>query len=70
MSCEASRIISSDLPGMKFIAGDFNQLEGILPETKEWESKGWVDIQTLAERRWKSHLVLRVSTKPVKTSFS
>ena len=50
---EAARIISSDLPGMKFIAGDFNQLEGILPETKEWESKGWVDIQTLAERRWK-----------------
>lgn len=49
---EASRIISSDLPGLKFIAGDFNQLEGILPETKEWESKGWCDIQTLASKRW------------------
>ena len=50
---EASRIVASDLPGLKFIAGDFNQLEGILPETKELEAKGWMDIQTLAQRRWK-----------------
>ena len=37
---------------MAFIAGDFNQLPGVLSETHQWESKGWKDAQTFALEKW------------------
>ena len=37
---------------LAFVSGDFNQLPGILQEVKEWENKGWKDIQCFAEEQW------------------
>ena len=38
--------------GPAFIAGDFNQTPGILPETLRWEQRGWRDIQTWAAEKY------------------
>ena len=37
---------------MAFIAGDFNQLPGVLSEILQWEAKGWKDVQTIALEKW------------------
>ena len=39
-------------PGPAFIAGDFNQVPGILHEPQVWESRGWRDIQTCANEHF------------------
>ncbi len=37
---------------LAFIAGDFNQLPETLSEPKQWEARGWKDIQCIARDRW------------------
>eukprot|EP00435_Cladocopium_sp_Y103_P065405 s797_g27.t1 len=43
---EVSRQVVDSYPGPAFVAGDFNQSPGVLPEQIEWERRGWCDIQT------------------------
>ena len=38
--------------GPKFLAGDFNQLKHHVVQIEELESRGWLDIQDLAQQRW------------------
>ena len=48
---EVSKFVVAQ-PGPKFIAGDFNQHPGVLEAVNHWESKGWVELQDLANRKW------------------
>ena len=41
--------IVRNLTGYRFIMGDFNQLDGMLPQTQLWESLGWKEVQVLYE---------------------
>ena len=45
-------VVMHGVPGPKFIAGDFNQLEGQLPITQNLEQAGWQEIQNFAFRHW------------------
>lgn len=45
-------VVLQGVPGPKFIAGDFNQLEGQLPTTIQLEHWGWQEIQNFAYRHW------------------
>ena len=45
-------ILQQSVPGPKFLAGDFNQLEGQLPITSYLEQLGWQEIQNFAYRHW------------------
>ena len=44
--------LHNSVPGPKFLAGDFNQLEGQLPITLHLEQQGWQEIQNFAYRHW------------------
>eukprot|EP00435_Cladocopium_sp_Y103_P066720 s4_g29.t1 len=44
--------IVDHFPGPAFIAGDFNQVPNVLPETIHWERKGWKDIQTWMQEQF------------------
>ena len=45
-------VVMQSVPGPKFLAGDFNQLEGQLPITQQLEMLGWQEIQNFAYRHW------------------
>ena len=47
-----SDVVLHSVPGPKFLAGDFNQLEGQLPITQQLELLGWQEIQNFAYRHW------------------
>jgi len=39
-------------PGPAFVAGDFNQVSGVLHEPQIWEARGWREIQTWANEQF------------------
>lgn len=43
-----NRLVESS-HGLRFIAGDFNQENGVLPSMKKWLSQGWINIQQWAK---------------------
>ena len=49
---EVSKQVFHGFKGPAFIAGDFNQVEGVLSETTIWERNGWKEIQSLAAERF------------------
>jgi len=49
---EVARQVMHGFKGPAFIAGDFNQVPGVLSETTKWEQKGWRDVQTWAAERY------------------
>eukprot|EP00438_Fugacium_kawagutii_P011445 Skav223455 [mRNA] locus=scaffold184:98175:103062:- [translate_table: standard] len=46
---ELTRQLVNPFPGPAFVAGDFNQEFGVLPETHEWIKRGWKELQSWAE---------------------
>lgn len=46
---EVSRQLVEPFHGPAFVAGDWNQPYGRLPEAMKWEKRGWRDIQTWSE---------------------
>ena len=49
---EVARQVMHGFKGPAFIAGDFNQTPGVLPEIANWEQRGWRDVQTWAAERF------------------
>ena len=49
---EVARQVMHGFKGPAFIAGDFNQAQGVLSETIRWEQQGWRDVQTWAAERY------------------
>ena len=49
---EVARQVIQGFRGPAFIAGDFNQLPGVLPEIINWEQQGWKDVQTWAAEKY------------------
>ena len=45
---ELSKQVFHGFKGPAFIAGDFNQVPGVLSEVRKWEQSGWKDVQTWA----------------------
>ena len=45
------RVVHS-LKGMRFICGDFNQLDGNLDETAKWAELGWREVQLLSAEKF------------------
>lgn len=41
---EITNQLVQPFPGMAFVAGDFNQEYGVLPETQFWVKKGWKEL--------------------------
>eukprot|EP00438_Fugacium_kawagutii_P016457 Skav207247 [mRNA] locus=scaffold523:668809:674034:- [translate_table: standard] len=48
---EITRQLVTPFPGPTFIAGDWNQEHGALPEANKWIQQGWQDIQSWAEEK-------------------
>lgn len=48
----ATSHIVQNLRGPRFIMGDFNQEEGMLPQTQIWEKLGWREVQVLQSQRF------------------
>ena len=46
---ELSKQVFHGFKGPAFIAGDFNQVPGVLSETIKWEQSGWKDVKTWAD---------------------
>jgi len=49
---EVARQVMQGFKGPAFIAGDFNQVPGVLHETVKWEQQGWRDVQTWAAEKY------------------
>ena len=49
---EVARQVLHGFKGPAFIAGDFNQIPGVLQEPSNWEQYGWKDVQTWAAERY------------------
>lgn len=46
---KVSDVIVHNQHGMRFIAGDFNQVDGALPSMVSWIAAGWVNVQQWAK---------------------
>ena len=49
---ELSKQVFHGFKGPAFIAGDFNQVPGVLSEVSKWEQRGWKDVQTWAAEQF------------------